>query len=117
MQPLPKGTRFLSKSTLNDFQVLVNEVLIAKFKPLSRTNRISDKNILTGTQLEVLKMVANGLSTQEIAKRRKVSEKAIEGVIAKIHNELGLEKTKSFNQRVQLTRAFIKLSGKQPPSA
>ncbi len=117
MPSLPKGTRFLSKNNLIDFQFLVNEILASKIKPLAKIHRISQKNTLTSVQLQVLKMVAEGLSTLEIAERRKVSVKAVEGVISKIHQELGLEKTKRFNQRVQLTRAYFKLSGRKPPGA
>lgn len=117
MPQLPKGMRFISKSNLVDFQSLINEVLIAKIKPLKSVTKVNSKQMLTDTQLEVLKLVASGLSTQEIATRRGVSTKAIEGLIAKIHGQLGLEKNRSFNQRVQLTRAYLKLTGKQPPSA
>jgi DNA-binding NarL/FixJ family response regulator len=117
MPQLPKGMRFISKSNLVDFQSLINEVLIAKIKPLKSVINIKSKQMLTDAQLEVLKLVSSGLSTQEIASRRGVSEKAIEGLIAKIHSQLGLEKNRSFNQRVQLTRAYLKLTGKQPPSA
>ena len=117
MPNLPRGTRFLSKNNLTDFQILVNEILAAKIKPLAKTQRSSDKHILTAVQLQVLKMVAEGLSSQEIAEQRNVSVKAIEGIISKIHQVLGLEKAKRFNQRVQLTRAYFKLSGRKPPGA
>jgi DNA-binding NarL/FixJ family response regulator len=114
---LPKGTRFLSKTSLDDFQLLVKEVIAAKVKPLSKTYRFTDKSPLTIVQLEVLRMVSEGLSTSEIAQRRKVSEKAIEGIISKIHTVLGLEKSKTRNQRVQLARAYFRLSGRKPPGA
>lgn len=115
MQSLPKGTRFLSKSELSSFQLLVNEVIAAKTKPLTKTYKFLDKNPLTAAQLEVLKMVSEGLASTEIAQRRGVSVKAIEGIISKIHATLGLEKNKSHNQRVQLTRAYFMLSGRKPP--
>jgi DNA-binding NarL/FixJ family response regulator len=115
MPILPKGTRFLTKSNLNDFQILINEILSVKRKPLSSNKRISNKGTLTSTQIEVLRMLAEGLSTNEIATRRGVSSKAIEGMIAKIHHVLNLEKSKTLNQRVQLARAYFKLSGKSLP--
>jgi DNA-binding NarL/FixJ family response regulator len=115
MPILPKGTRFLTKSNLNDFQILINEILSVKRKPLSTNKRISNKGTLTSTQIEVLRMLAEGLSTNEIATRRGVSSKAIEGMIAKIHHVLNLEKSRTLNQRVQLARAYFKLSGKSLP--
>jgi two-component system, NarL family, invasion response regulator UvrY len=115
MQSLPKGTKFVSKTDLSDFQTLVSEVLAAKTKPLTKTHRFIDKSPLTQIQLEVLKMVSEGLSTSEIAERRGVSPKAIEGIISKIHDVLKIGRDKSQNQRVQLTRAYFRLSGKKPP--
>ncbi len=115
MKKIPKGTRFISKTDLNDFEALVNEVIIAKIKPLVKTHVFSEKTQLTSVQLEVLKMVSEGLSSSEIAERRSVSVKAIEGIISKIQNILNLEKSKSLNQRVQLARAYFKLSGRKPP--
>lgn len=115
--PLPKGCRFVSKTNLEDFSVLVNEIISARMKPLTHTAKISNKNSLTAVQMDVLKLVSEGLSSAEIAARRGVSVKSIEGIISKIHNSLGLDKSKSFNQRVQLTRAYFSLSGKKPPGA
>lgn len=113
--PLPKGCRFISKSNLSDFSILVNEVIATKNKPMASTPKIVNMTKLTNVQLEVLKMVANGLSSTEIAAQRGVSVKAIEGLIAKIHKSLGLIKSKSLNQRVQLTRTYFHLSGRKPP--
>ena len=115
---LPKGCRFISKSELTDFNLLVQTILSARMKPFhSKSEDFTDSSILTITQLEVLKLVAQGLSTDEIAKIREVSPKAIESTIAKIHKAAGLKKSKSMNQRVQLARFYFLLSGKKPPGA
>ena len=115
---LPKGCRFISKSELTDFNLLVQTILSARMKPFHfKSEGLTDSSILTITQLEVLKLVAQGLSTDEIAKIREVSPKAIESTIAKIHKAAGLKKSKSMNQRVQLARFYFLLSGKKPPGA
>ena len=115
---LPKGCRFISKSELTDFNLLVQTILSARMKPFhSKAEGSSDSSTLTATQLEVLKLVAEGLSTDEIAKIREVSPKAIESSIAKIHKAAGLKKSKAMNQRVQLARFYFLLSGKKPPGA
>jgi DNA-binding NarL/FixJ family response regulator len=116
-RPLPKGCRFLSKSTLSDFETLVNDIVSARANPHSTFRMKPSKNVLTDTQLEVLKLVASGLSSSEIAERRNVSIKSIDGIISKIHKALNLEKSKSLNQRVLLARAYFQLSGKRPPGA
>ncbi len=115
---LPKGCRFISKSDLNEFQVLVETVLSARAKPFMESRKIeSHSTSLTSNQLEVLKLIAQGLSTEEIALNRGVSAKAIESSIAKIQKVAGFKKSKSLNQRVQLARFYFFLSGKKPPGA
>ena len=115
---LPKGCRFLSKSEMTDIKVLVQEIVIARNKPLSvNKNKRTNVNHLTDSQLEVLIAVAKGLSSSEIAANRGVSVKAVEAMIAKIHSLLGITKSKSLNQRVQLARTYFQLSGRKPPGA
>jgi DNA-binding NarL/FixJ family response regulator len=115
---LPKGCRFISKSNLEDFKVLVETVLSARAKPFMDSRKTENhSDVLTSNQLEVLKLIAQGLSTEEIASNRGVSAKAIENSIAKIQKVAGFKKSKSLNQRVQLARFYFLLSGKKPPGA
>lgn len=115
---LPKGCRFISKSELSDFKVLIEEIIIARNKPLSPTKlRTVNDHKLTDIQLEVLISVAQGLSSSEIAANRGVSVKAIEAIISKTHAALGISKSKSTNLRVQLARTYFQLTGKMPPNA
>lgn len=115
---LPKGCRFISKSELSDFKVLIEEIIIARNKPLSPTKlRTVNDHKLTDIQLEVLISVAQGLSSSEIASNRGVSVKAIEAIISKTHAALGISKSKSTNLRVQLARTYFQLTGKMPPNA
>jgi DNA-binding NarL/FixJ family response regulator len=115
---LPKGCRFISKSELSDFKVLIEEIIIARNKPFASAKvRKADDHKLTDIQLEVLIAVAQGLSSVEIAINRGVSVKAIEAIIAKTHVALGINKSKSVNLRVQLARAYFQLTGKMPPNA
>lgn len=115
---LPKGCRFISKSDFKNFQILVEAVLSARAKPFLPI-KSSDNNsfALTDNQLEVLKLIAQGLSTDEIAIKRGVSVKAIESSISKIQKAGGFKKSKSINQRVQLARFYFLMSGKKLPGA
>jgi DNA-binding NarL/FixJ family response regulator len=115
---LPKGCRFISKSELSDFKILIEEIVIARNKPFAASKiRTPSEHKLTDTQLEVLIAVAQGLSSAEIATIRGVSIKAIEGIISKTHAALGISKSKSTNLRVQLARTYFQLTGKMPPNA
>lgn len=114
--PLPRGAIFITKSTLTHIRTLVKSILQLKQNPVTKKTEISNARIkLTENQLTVLQAVAEGLTTKEIAKRLKVSEKAIEGTITRVHTVLQLPKNSTLNPRVQMARAYFELSGKKPP--
>jgi DNA-binding NarL/FixJ family response regulator len=114
--PLPKGTRFLTKSELTDVSTLVISILQVVRHPLSYRKQLNESNsLLTEGQIEILKLVSEGHTTSSIAHTRGVSEKSIEATLARIHSSLDLPKSKQLNPRVQLTRAFLSLTGKKPP--
>jgi DNA-binding NarL/FixJ family response regulator len=113
---LPKGSKFLTKSSLNDFSILIKMILELKSQPVSNKNGSKIERVgLSENQLSVLQGVAEGLTTKEIAARAGVSEKAIEGTITRLHSMLDLPKKPFLNPRVQLARAYFHLSGKKPP--
>jgi DNA-binding NarL/FixJ family response regulator len=115
---LPKGTIFLTKSRITDIHDLSAAILQVKLWPVeSKRNTSTTRSHLTEVQIEVLKLLAEGLATSEIAERQGVSDKAIEATITRLHNLLGLEKNKKLNPRVQLARAYFALSGKKAPGA
>jgi DNA-binding NarL/FixJ family response regulator len=114
--PLPKGSKFITKSRLTDIRPLTKAILELKHLPTAgRTISETERSIFTENQLFVLQGVAEGLTTKEIAKRLKVSDKAIEGTITRLHTLLNLPKDASLNPRVQLARAYFELAGKKPP--
>ena len=113
---LPKGSKFLTKSSLNDFGMLIKMILELKSQPVSNKNGSKIERVgFSENQLSVLQGVAEGLTTKEIAARAGVSEKAIEGTITRLHSMLDLPKKPFLNPRVQLARAYFHLSGKKPP--
>lgn len=113
---LPKGSKFLTKSSLADFGILIKMILELKSQPVSNKNGSKIERVgFSENQLSVLQGVAEGLTTKEIAARAGVSEKAIEGTITRLHSMLDLPKKPFLNPRVQLARAYFHLSGKKPP--
>ena len=113
---LPKGSKFVTKSSLTDFSSLITMILELKNQPLTNKNGSKIERVeFSENQLSVLQGVAEGLTTKEIANRAGVSEKAIEGTITRLHSMLDLPKKSSLNPRVQLARAYFQLSGKKPP--
>jgi DNA-binding NarL/FixJ family response regulator len=66
---------------------------------------------MSSVQIEILKDVAAGLSTSEIARNRGVSEQAIDKSINRISKNLGIPKSADLNMRVQIVRAYFENKG------
>ncbi len=66
---------------------------------------------LTDTQVEVARMVAEGLSNAEIASRRGVSPTAVERVVNRIAREMGIETSSATNRRVLIAREYLRQGG------
>ena len=113
---LPKGTRYITKSQIENLAKLLTIVLMAKHSPLDANGRNEPAFLkLTAQQISVVKLVATSATNSEIARQLDVSEKAIEHMISRINEGLGLEKSTAINSRVQLVRKFAELTGGQLP--
>jgi len=66
---------------------------------------------LTPNQVDVLHMVAQGLTNAGIARRRGVSESAVEGSLAHIFRILKLKRDGEISPRVQAVRFYIAAAG------
>lgn len=66
---------------------------------------------LTTSQIHVLRMIAEGLSNQEIADRRRCSLRAAETMVHRTIAALGLEADPSVNTRVMAARMYIQEAG------
>lgn len=66
---------------------------------------------LSDVQLETLRLVAQGLSNTEIARRRQVTEKSIEASITRLLKSLNIPRDEGSNQRVQLARLYFESQG------
>jgi len=116
LPPLPPGALYLCKQDIDDVRKIIEQIYIVNETRFGRVVRkIFPKREpipLTTMQIEILGMVARGLTTAEIARQRGVSEKAVENTIARIYTQLQLPRDSTQNQRVHLTRAYMRLAGK-----
>jgi DNA-binding NarL/FixJ family response regulator len=112
---LPEYWGFLRKDAVvskNDILESLNDLVQRHDRGGSATldpNRPLSK--LTRTQVDVLRMVAQGYTNEEIAKRRIVSVRAVEQVLNNIFANLGIEKGDGINTRVEAVRRFISAAG------
>jgi len=111
---LPIGSRYLVKSQSADINRVTTAILQAKFSPRrSDKHHSSNRAPMSDKQVEIIKMLAGGLTNSEIASRTASTEKVVEHTIARIFVLLDLGKSPELNSRVQLTRAFDLLTGRQ----
>lgn len=112
---LPEGAIYLNKLEMNSTQTIANQITLAMLKPLTKrsfpTSRTGSLGSLTPLQIDVLKEIAAGISTAEMARRRGVSEQAIDKSISRLLKHLDIPKSADINQRVQLVRAYFENKG------
>ena len=113
---LPIGSQYLLKKDVSSIQVIV-AAIEASLEGKSRrtaTELPSQMSQLTDVQLETLRLIGQGLSNAEIARRRQVTEKSIEASVTRLLKTLNIPKTETSNQRVQLARLYFESRGLRP---
>ena len=127
---LPRGTRYVTKREIASVEVLLRALKDAVEATESQAGGSEDapqRNAadgsapgvrrvvdLTDSQLETLRLLAEGLSNAHIAERRHVTERSVETTIGRIARSLGLAPDATRNQRVHMARAYLRAAGAQP---
>lgn len=109
---LPTGSIYIEKARIESIES-INSAIVDSLKGGGKT-RIgsnSDLGMLTNKQIEVLRLVASGLSNSQIASQQSSSVKNIEAVISRIIKTLGLRDIETQNQRVHMARAYFRFRG------
>lgn len=112
---LPEGSIFLNKLEVNSTAKIAVQISLAIVKPLAKRSmpwiRSGPLSSLSSVQIEILKDIAAGLSTAEIARTRGVTEQAIDKSISRISKNLSIPKSADSNLRVQIVRAYFENKG------
>lgn len=114
---LPVGSIALVKRMLEDPEQLASALRLAHESPRITDTRLTPSGIprLSDGQTEILRLVANGFSNAEIARRRHLSESAVIKALGRLVDQLGLDPGPGDNQRVLLTQAYFRLTGTARP--
>jgi DNA-binding NarL/FixJ family response regulator len=100
---------------MNSTAKIALQISLAIIKPLAKRSlpwvRSGPLSSMSKLQIEILKDIAAGLSTAEIARTRRVSEQAIDKSINRISKNLGIPKSADTNLRVQIVRAYFENKG------
>lgn len=109
----PKGSRYLVKKEIENIPQLISVIAQTIHRPFYENVNLENMfSELTNLQIEIWKEVARGDSSSKIAAHHDISEKAVEGTLARIYLILGIKKSKSANPRVLLSNAFRRHQGK-----
>jgi DNA-binding NarL/FixJ family response regulator len=112
---LPEGGVYLSKREVGDVSVLQNAIAEVLAAPCGRRTGAPVANIsgrrLSDNQVEIMRLVAEGFSNSEIARRRHLTDAAVEKAIARLIKQLALSPGREDNARVLITQAYFALIG------
>ena len=114
-QTLPTGIAYLRKSALTDVDTLVTTLDgVMRGAPGATRHDLDPQRPLadlTRKQVDVLRLIAQGLTNADIAERRGVSVKAVEDTVGRICAALGLEAGTDVNLRVSAARRYLEATG------
>lgn len=118
---VPPGTEYVVKESVASMDALRTaidrSIVRAARADANHGTRAADVGIdLTDSQVETMRLVAEGLSNAEIAERRCVTVGAVEVAISRIARALGIQHDRAHNQRVMITREYYRLTGGSPGS-
>lgn len=113
---LPLGAVYLSKRDIGDADTLRTAIERVLNAPLGRratdsSVRSGDGRRLSDSQVEVMRMIAQGYSNAEIARRRTLTEAAVEKAITRLIRQLDLIPGRGDNLRVLITQAYFERTG------
>lgn len=114
MPQLPPGAEYVAKQTVSDVGALRTVIARAALRgagsPLEPARELP-RSHFTDTQLETMRLIAEGRTNAEIAQDRVVAEKTVEITISRILRILNETGHDAGNPRVRITRAYYALTG------
>jgi len=116
VKSVPKNAAYLLKERLADPTVLNNAIEAAlrdKVSPEYRDDLKPSHPLMnvSKTQLDVLRMIAKGMSNQQIAEARGTSLRAVENLVNRAISAAGIDVKSKTSARVIAVREFIRVAG------
>jgi DNA-binding NarL/FixJ family response regulator len=121
---VPNGSKIVIKNSLNNVanlcEIISDSRVFDASTPATWVNgtvSLHEKALegmmtqLTDTQIETLRLVADGLTNAEIGRMRFVSEKAVEQIVSRIAQVLNVQPDHGKNIRVQLVGEYLRWIG------
>lgn len=121
---VPTGAKLVLKKSMNNVAELCEVISQSRTQeldaPVTWVNgsvSLSEKALqnliseLTDTQIQTLRLVADGLTNAEISRIRYVSEKSVEQIVSRIALVLNVQPDRGKNMRVQLVGEYFRWIG------
>lgn len=113
---LPLGAVYLPKRDIGDADTLRAAIERVLDSPLGRraaapAARSGEGRRLSDNQVQVMRLIAQGYSNAEIARRRTLTEAAVEKAVARLIRQLDLTPGREDNPRVLITQAYFERTG------
>jgi DNA-binding NarL/FixJ family response regulator len=122
---IPLGSKIILKKSIADLLVIKDSIALSikssttkekmawvdSHGSLHENSFISVLSDFTDIQIETLRLLATGLSNAEIGRRRFVSEKSVEQIVARIAQHFDFLPDRTKNLRVLLTGEYFKWLG------
>ena len=110
LSQVPERTEYLRKQDVHDVEPL-RAAIRRSLHPFPSGDLDMPAIALTDTQIETMRLVAQGHSNAEIARQRVVTERAVEMSLYRIVRNLGYNADASQNTRALIVREYYELTG------
>ena len=110
LSQVPERTEYVRKQDVADIEVLRAAIRRSVLGPDDRGSTLPAV-ALTDTQIETIRLVAQGLSNAEIARQRVVTERAVEMSLYRIARNLGYAGDATQNTRALIVRTYYEMTG------
>lgn len=107
----PLGLRYVVKGDVKDRRILQEAITSALADPLAEDTEVRRKTPLSESQWEILRLVAGGFTNAEIARRRSITDDAVNRGVSRLVKQLGIEVGPDGNARVLLAQAYNRMTG------
>lgn len=117
---IPDGAIYLVKQAISEPREIDRAIRMAR-EPRTHTPASGSRDFTSAVrglgdgQVEIMRLVAAGLTNAEIGRRRHMSEHAVGKAVARLVKQLGLEHGDGDNPRVLITQAYFAMTGSARP--
>lgn len=108
-QAIPSRAKYLVKQSIDNPQLLLDAVLqsITNGATVTASSPLAK---LRDNQVEVMRLVASGLTNAQIAEQLRMKESAVEKAVARLIKQLGITSSREYNQRVLIAQEYHRLA-------